>query len=575
MSEHTFWGLVTWGVIGWLVWKYFIKPRQARLKKHAVAIELHEVTDQVERENEARLAEARRRGPIIDLAVGTGKLLARKHVSGVRNGMHVYQDAELAYSGTAVVGESGSGKTRCILQPWMFFWLKFPGAGLFAFAEKANFAGIIARIAMSVRRTSAQIHRIGPNHEPWAIARGLSPDSIANVVEIVLERGGGRSDTFFVKSAVNIVRRIANILFAISQLGPLVIESKTESGEIIERFELDYDLPSISKLARMDSDALEKFVIPEIRAAAAVLEAQGNADAKARIDANLPELMLFAGMRAEKQKLGISGTVDAVFGVWSTEEKFRRAFSGRSDFDLSVLERGHCVIFDLPKDEYPFAAELASLLALEQLKNWMRDRIRRSGDGEELNPVALVIDEFTNVASKQSAALFRWCRESATAPLIAFQNVEGLRAVMGRSEADGLLHNCATRILFGGSSDPSSIALVATGKSEVERESSSTQFGKSSGESSSHHIAGGSSGSHAGSSWSESTSTSLQERSVVDEQLLDSLVNHVKRGVPAENQIAEIVLRSRAGGRKITEVCIVKAWDPPSSAQLERRTAAV
>lgn len=99
----------------------------------------------------------------------------------------------------------------------------------------------------------------------------------------------------------------------------------------------------------------------------------------------------------------------------------------------------------------------------------MIDRIRRQDEGEELNAILFVADEYAQVADKCHQEMWRVSREANIAPLLAYQVHTDLQGAIGREAADGMLQNFATRIVWG-TSDPASIALVSGGKAEVLRD---------------------------------------------------------------------------------------------------------
>lgn len=76
---------------------------------------------------------------------------------------------------------------------------------------------------------------------------------------------------------------------------------------------------------------------------------------------------------------------------------------------------------------------------------------------------------------------------------------------------------------------------------------------------------GFSSGSNTGMSSGTSRTTSWNEREVVDVQLMDALSNRIVRSVPVEEQVAEVVVRTVQGSRRVLDVCRVKTCDPPRS----------
>ena len=196
-----------------------------------------------------------------------------------------------------------------------------------------------------------------------------------------------------------------------------------------------------------------------------------------------------------------------------------------------------------------------------------RGAARRGAGGEDLNDILFCADEYAQVADKKThPAMWRVAREAKVCPLIAYQVHTDLQAVMGREAADGMIANFTTRVVFG-TSDPASIALVSGGKAEVLRDATGTTSQESRGENSgmSGGQGGFSSGSNTGMSSGTSSTTSWNEREVVDVQLMDALSNRIVRSVPVEEQVAEVVVRTVQGSRRVLDVCRVKTWDPPRS----------
>jgi hypothetical protein len=194
------------------------------------------------------------------------------------------------------------------------------------------------------------------------------------------------------------------------------------------------------------------------------------------------------------------------------------------------------------------------------MKLYMRSRIRRQQQGEYLNAVLFMADEYAQVADgKSHPEMWRVAREALVCPIIAYQVHTDLQGAIGKDVADGMMQNFSTRVVFG-SSDPATIALVQAGSAEVSRESESTSSGYNSGVS---H--GGQGGGNSGWNSGSSTSTAVVERKVVDEQLMDSLINKIRRSVPIDQQTAEVIIRTSQEDRRVLDVCTVKAWDPPHS----------
>ncbi|MHB8704010.1 MAG: TraM recognition domain-containing protein [Candidatus Tyrphobacter sp.] len=471
----------------------------------------------------------------------------RNYVGGLAKGTPIVIDEVLASQGTVVIGPTGTGKGYGVLQPFVSMWLHCQNAGLFAFSEKPNWARILVSIALFQGRRADQIHVVGPRTQsapyrvPMPLVPGLSPDAIANFLKTAAELDG-KQDTFFLNSAINLVRRVASTLKGTSQLDPITIEVMADNGEVLERYALNYDMYSIAKLSCMDPEILESEVVPQIRASRHILDSIGKHEAVQLIDTHLPDLIKAARIKAEKQREGVVGTVDAILAPFFSSQAFTDAFSGSQPFDLSLLGEGHVVILDIPKAEYPASFRLAFLLAFEQMKLLMNKRMTQKDEGEHLNPVLFVADEYANVAAKEHAQMWRISRESMICPLIAYQIHTDLQAVLGVQEADGMIRNFATKIVLP-TDDPATLALINGGKSDIQKQS----------------VGSG----HAGNNWMPNVTTSDQQYEVVDQGLMDSLINNINENTAESERKAQVVIRTVQNGKRVLEVCWITAWAPP------------
>lgn len=292
----------------------------------------------------------------------------------------------------------------------------------------------------------------------------------------------------------------------------------------------------------------------------------GHVDAQRRIDLHLPEVEKTLN-EPEKQRAGITGTVDSVLAPFFSETSFTDAFSGSEEFDLGLLDKGHVIVLNVDKNQFPGASVLAFLLGFEQISQHMRRRIARRDDRENINSILFVCDEYAQLADKRShPQMWRVARESRVCPLVAYQIHSDLQSVIGPSTqaADGMIANFNTRIIFPATDSPT-VALVSAGKAEVLRTSTSETSGTNNG--SNNGVSGGqggfSSGESSGESYGRSSSTQWVDRDVVDLQLMDSLLNKVIEEIPVEDQVAEVVIRTIQGSRRVIDVCRIRAWDPP------------
>ncbi len=576
------WSLVTSvGVVVAIVWiaRRYVTAGDGNLRAALAEAERRHAArgwsevKRIERERKSR-GRKRESGPVVPIGVATGRLLSANNASGLAAGTVVEIDTETACRGIVVIGPSGSGKGYGVLQPFVGHWLEQDAtSGLFAFSDKPNWASILRDIALHVRGERAVIHIVGPGREPWPLLKGLSPDAVAAFVRSAMHLGAeSKGDSFFENSAANLVRRVASVLHAATQIGPVEISVESPNGDGATSYTLRYDLESIARICKMGGEEFSQLVVPELRAQGALLE-PAHADAKRLLDFNLPDVEAALSSVAEKQREGIKGSIDTVLAPFFTSGEFVEAFSGERDFDLGALDRGEIVILDVDKDAYPDAYRLAFLLAFEQCKLHMRRRITRKQRGERLNAILFVADEYAQVVDRSHAEMWRISRESRIAPLIAYQIHSDLHGKIGRDPADGMMRNMTTRIEFP-NDDPASIALVNAGRAEVDRTSKnaggSKQVGKNSGASTNlAHGGGGNMGSSFGESITEGDSwgetVSKVQLAVVDEQLMESLRNDISEYVPEPERKAEVVVRTVMDGKRVLEVVKVQAWAPRRS----------
>jgi hypothetical protein len=345
---------------------------------------------------------------------------------------------------------------------------------------------------------------------------------------------------------------------------PLDVVFATEGGEVVKRQKFVYNFVSISELVHANKD--EWKVIARAGHARAA-ELLGNDPEKAEdLQRSIAGFERLTKDLPIKTLGGVLGQIDTVLEPMQSNRAMQRAFCGEEEFAFdNALDNGEVVILDVDLGRYAASARLVYLLGFEQLRRWMLKRIQRLQYGDRLTPVAFIADEYASIACKQHKDVWRLCREAQIAPVLAFQLMSDLRAVVGgRDEADGLVAGFRQKILFR-TDDAASLDLIsgALGKAEVLREHTSESTSESEGSSSGNQGGGGS---HKGTSTQTQKSLNIVERGVVDAQLIQSLQSHIRRGVPIEDQWAEaIYLGEDSHGRRIADVVKVYAWDPPRS----------
>lgn len=111
------------------------------------------------------------------------------------------------------------------------------------------------------------------------------------------------------------------------------------------------------------------------------------------------------------------------------------------------------------------------------------------------------------------------------------------------------------------------LLMQALGQADVSYESYSRNRGSSSGNSGgTNHTreGGGNSGWNSGKSEGESWSTAVQQRHVVDQQLIQTLRKRLGKSIPRGDAFAEAIFIGDIGERRVVDVVRVHPWSPPA-----------
>ncbi len=513
----------------------------------------------------------------VRLGYATGRLKERGHISVPRAGTPIDLSVEAMLVGTVVIGPMGSGKTRAVLQGFAHDFMRDSSAGLFAYGVKRDWSKILVQIARDAGRTKEQIHVVGPRATPWPLLRGLPPESVATFAKAAFEIGAkhGGGDQFFKASAANLLRYASQILYASCACeipDPLHLDvydsKKVKKGHtappptVTRTYDLGYTLQGIAEIAHSVKDpAMWTALVIAATDRANDLTAAGDDEAAEMVTLAIDGLKrTIVGKAAGETTDSIIMQVDTVIEPFISSGPLRRAFCGDADGGLDLagsLSAGHAVIVDVDLAQYDAAARLVYLLAFEQLRVFMLAR----SEYATKNPIVFVADEYAEVVSVEHRKMWRVCRQARIAPVVAYQLHSDVQATLASAtEADSMVGGFATKIVFR-TDDSASVKLIgdALGKAEVSRTSSTTQRGLNSSASS-----GGGSNASSGMSESSSSQTNLQERNVIDAQLMQSLTSKIRYGIPVAEQMAEVLVITDLGDSRIADIVTVRAWDPPA-----------
>lgn len=512
------------------------------------------------------LAEAKAKGPIADIARAQGILKQRGHASALEPNAPILLPADRLFTGCVVIAPTESGKTACIAQPLAGHWLDDPRAGMIAPGIKRSWGDRLTEIAVACGRTRDQIHRIGPGEEleSWPLIKGLEPDAISQFFQDAI---GNQGDKYWSLAAANVIRRVAGILYhATSDGSKLCADVEAANGEVVRSFTLSYDLRSLATLAYARGDAL-KAIVRAARAKAEMLRPV-NRRAAESIDLALESHERVMESIPEKQWGSVVNMLDAVIDPFVSNLDLARAFASDSEFDIGCLERGHVVVLDVDLSKFGATAKFVYGLARAQLKEFMLKREHRIESCLEANAILYLQDEYASYAGANDDELLRLCRAAHIASVMLYQSQSILEKEVGDKSAAAIAGAVVNKFIFR-TDDYSTIKLLmeALGSADVEFESYSRNRGSSSGSSMGNNHGpqgGGNSGFNSGASEGESWSTSVQQRQVVDQQLIQTLRKRLGKEIPRDEAFAECVFIGDMGERRVADVVRVHPWSPPA-----------
>lgn len=423
--------------------------------------------------------------------------------------------------GAVVIGGSGSGKSSCVARPWLRQWVRWArtqNAGAVVIAQKSSAAGEMRATvrASGIPNRGQDVFIIGPTSEwRWNIIAGLSPEAIGRAMVSVLTSGGGGADIVW-RSAAE--QRIAMFAAALG-CAPLEVPMIGADGSEIGTMHVDRDAYSLLRLLAADGPTIASFL--------AVVRASGVATAAAAAET----IQMTDRALPDETRGSIYLSILAVAGQFlaGAASPFVRAF-GLADGEarefpgLSVIDRGGIVVIDCDPAEYPIGARLVGALVREHMVSAAARRADRAS-----NDVLFLLDEYASYASKNDGDFFRTCRSARIAPVPIFQSFATLTAEIGREAASAIVSG-ARHLLVLPTSDPATIEILAAlgGKADREFESRSSGMNLSGG--SSHHDVQGRTN-QGGLGWSSNTSTSIQQRDIIDADLVASLRRQLGVGV--------------------------------------------
>lgn len=417
----------------------------------------------------------------------TGVFASRGHARGVRApGVDLWLGLEDACQNILVLGGIGSGKTTRIVQP-MLDQLLAQNAGGLIVDVKGDFGRAAAELA---GRHGKQLTVIGVGQTPLNLLKGLTPEMASSFLKSAFFLSGSHSDPFWVDSATELCK---------SGLGVLSFVPGQYSLSALHDF-------------LWDSEARERAVADALRYAVTDRDQR-----LLKVYRNYYDV-IFGGYDPKVQQ-SILATVAQVLSPFQHPDLTDYFCTDRPDAaNMEDALTGTVFLIDLPLATWGMGAKTVYTLIKLRLFNVLQSRQARP-ELDQTTPVFFVADEYQNLISANKSGLSDlnfWdkSRSAKCIGIISAQSVSAFRAAIGDTVlADTVLANFRQKFVFR-SEDEATLRYCneLAGRAEVERQSVSTGHSSSTMWTSGNHD-----------SQSDGVTTTLQERAVVDSQLIRQL----------------------------------------------------
>ena len=422
------------------------------------------------------------------LGQSTGTLAAKNHTRGLSPGQPVFLSVPDCCQNLICFGGIGSGKTTRVITPALIQLFKKKTGGLI-FDIKGDFGRTVADVADYAGRDFVTVG-VADEDLGLNLIQGISPELAASYLKSVfrLEGGGRGDDAFWVDNAT---------LLCQNALGLLKLAKK-------------YDLYSLYRFVFFPGFRDEVF-------AAAETAAMEQARDKAYFDGCRDYYHEVFDKFDDKVKQSIKATVSQVLSGFQNPALID-AFCSENKPQVKIEDclAGQIVLVNLPIAEWGNPAKAVYTLVKLRFFSLVQQRATRTDNFQD-NPVFFMCDEYQDIISANKSGLSDlnfWdkSRSAKCIGIVSSQSINSFRAAVGdRQTADTILQNFRQKICFR-TEDTETIRYFQdlAGRSEVWRTSESKGDSRT----------GGWTGTDTA---SKGESRSLQERNVVDSQLVRSL----------------------------------------------------
>jgi hypothetical protein len=462
-----------------------------------------------------------------------------------------------ANRGTLVVGAPGSSKTRCKIYPDFYWGLRTsPRAGALVFVTKRRATNDFVSIARQFR-TKEQIHVVGmgPDHSTMDITSWMTHESIGDAIK----DGLGETQSEFWKQGPSAF--VEGFVELIQALRPATIhvasatdkDGDEEPGGEPYDLEIGDTLPTLLQLISLDGRRLDAvFEYGFTRANKLDREDPQKADTLRALLREVKERIV--PLLRRDAKLGEEFRQSVLPQIQPFGRgKVRDTFCDRKGIDLSLLEDGHTIIIEIDETEYPRAVGTVVRMVFRRIVQMARKRTTSSRVGH-LDPILLVLDEYTQYAAAGHVQVWNIVRESNFCATVGVTSISALTDQLGKqSAANSIVGNFANRFFFATDDKATrDVANELIGKATILRRSKSEGTSKTRA---STAITGGGSHISNGTTFSESAA----------EHREDALDGAIWRSLHAERDFATAIAFVRTDAGTTTDVVTLGVLDPASN----------
>jgi energy-coupling factor transporter ATP-binding protein EcfA2 len=432
----------------------------------------------------------------------------RHHRHAIAPGQTIRLHLSDAEKHILIVGDTGSGKTRGGIKNLLNQVLRQPNTGAMIFDVKGSFKKDVAEIAGPLGR---KINVVGPGGISMNLLKDKTPEFVKGVFATILDHG--TDNKFFTDSALNMIGGALSIMWAAPGLYTITTLRRVVSDDDYRKQTVEF--AKAMAVAMMDPN--DSTYDPD----------------RARIVESGLEYYATDFKNASKATNtfeSIRSTVTSLISQFDRHNPLTKAFCDTTvgAFGFEELYTGGVFVLSLSLSDFkasgPFVCRFVKELFFDTVKkraDMPKDDPRRA------NPIVFMCDEYQAVISWEDSRSWDTVREYHCVGIVATQSIVQLYASLNdENRARTILANFVQKLVFR-SGDPITHKFFEDALGKSLRVETNTSISDNPLAVAAHNqqqgIAGALFGTLLQDTSSTSESTSLQERSVVNADIIRGL----------------------------------------------------